>query len=222
MAAKQISLMRAIIKDVKLNSKMVLTTFNCTSGFDQKTAKVIGVMDSIYDEQGIRRAGTTDWGERGGLTGWRIKQKIFGATVTFTPAQAVMFADKVLTIPSVRTDLEKVLEQDSDGGLKLSFSVTAAGYPREMLDFLEAVKRGECAVVIELPNKTTAKDAQERAINFGLFKTPKTPKPSNDADDSDEEDGADKKKDKSKDNGGSVASAREMGTSTRRGRKKGQ
>lgn len=171
-AHKEITLTQGIIKSAKLDTKMTLSTLTCTSSFDQHTAEAVGIKDSIYDDSGVRRKV---------LTGWKINQDRFGDVVTFMPHQKAIFGDKPLALASVRLHLDKVIEQDADGKLKMSFSVTVPGYPRDMLDFLEGVKRGECAVVIARPDKAGEDHAKTQAANFGLFALPKEPKPTKEA-----------------------------------------
>lgn len=167
-APKKIKLAQAIIKSLKLETKVPLTTLSCTSNFDQITAADLNIKESIYNEDGIRRAGINEYG---------IDQDRFGDTLTFMPHQEALFGDNPLVIASVQVNLKKVLVQDSDGKMKLSFSIVCPGYPREIFDFIEAVKRGECSATIEKPDKAGEKDAMDKAVNFGLFALPKEPKP---------------------------------------------
>lgn len=168
----EISLTQGIIKSAKLDTRMTLSTLTCTSSFDQKTAEAVGIKDSIYDDGGVRRKV---------LTGWEINQDRFGDVVTFVPHQKDLFSNKPLVLPAVKLHLEKVIEQDADGKLKMSFSIIVPGYPRDMLDFLEGVKRGECSVIIAKPSKAEEDHAKSQSMNFGLFAAPKEPKPTKEA-----------------------------------------
>lgn len=169
---KEITLTQGILKSCKLDTKMTLSTLTCTSSFDQKTAEAVGIKDSIYDEGGVRRKV---------LTGWQIKQDIFGAVVTFIPHQKNMFENRPLALPSVKLHLKEIIEQDADGKLKMSFSVIVPGYPRDMIDFLEVVKRTECSVTISKPDKAGENHAKSQAEGFGLFAPAKEPKPTKEA-----------------------------------------
>lgn len=164
MAVKKIKLTSGVIHSFKGITKTPLTTISCTSKFDQITAEAMGIKENIYDADGIMRHGVSEW---------KPDLEMFGSNVTFAPHQKDLFGDKPLNLGSIKLEIEKVLLQDADTSLKMKFKVTVPGYPRDLLDFCESVKKGECAVIIEKPSKSVEDDAKQRAINFGLFKEPK-------------------------------------------------
>lgn len=174
---KEIRLQGAVIHDFKCITKTPLTTINCTSQFDQITAEGMGIKDSLYDEQGQPRNHMKTWGP---------DVEMFGATCVFIPAQKALFGDKTFKATSVKIKFGQLLRQSSDSGMKLSFELTVAGYPRDLLDFCEAVQKGECGVVIDKPSKAVEDNAKAEAMNLGLFKQAKIKdpeEPKNEADD---------------------------------------
>jgi hypothetical protein len=204
MASKKIKLTGTVIRKDSYDTKSLLTTLSCTSRFDQNTADAMGIKESIYDDQGVRRPGVHKW---------VLEWELFGADINIMPHQEAMFGDKPLTITAVQMTADDVLKQDADGSLKMNFTVIVASAPPSVRDFLLVVKRGECACTIEKPTKAVENDAKQQAANFGLFKAPKE-------ETTEEEEGEPENPptDKGEKESGALASHAVMGEKTIRGR----
>jgi len=170
--AKKIRLQQASITSIKnIIKDAIVTQIHFTTAFDQLAADNMEqpVRDTVYDQGGHRRGGfrqiTTDI-------------EMFGVAVELIPEQGTLFAKKFaegITLEAVKLDATKILKQKADETLKLSFTLTVAGIPREILDFVEILKKSTCKCIIDQPTKAKSETAKEQAATLGLFKVPKEP-----------------------------------------------
>jgi len=193
---------------IAIKDDVVLTKVKFTSRFDQLVADALNIKSSIYDSDGQKRPG---------LRKLELEILLFGATIAISPTQANLFTDAALTLDSIQISDAWVKRLRADEALRLSFTVTIAGIPRELFDYIEGVRKNTINITIEPASKEREETARTAAITHGLFAEPK-----GDDDDEDDEDDQDEQDENEVEataepesepvETGTLASARQMGS----------
>ncbi len=182
MARKKIRLLDGAFQTVSIVPKddAVLTKVKFTSKFDQIVAEALGIKSSLYDSNGTLLSG---------MQKWELEILLFGAKICVIPTQGDLFdekAGKALEIDSIQLSDAAVRRLRADEALRISFTVTIAGIPREMLDYVEGIRKNTISITVEPASKEREQTAKSAAITHGLFSEVKDP----DADEDDEADDA--------------------------------
>lgn len=149
---------------IAIKDDVVLTKVKFTSKFDQLVADALKIKSSIYDSDGQRRPG---------LRKLELEILLFGATISISPTQANLFNNTGLTLDSIQIGDAWVRRLRADEALRLSFTVTIAGIPRELFDYIEGVRKNTINITIEPASKEREETARTAAITHGLFAEPK-------------------------------------------------
>ena len=103
---------------------------------------------------------------------------MYGADIVINPVQANLFSEnKPLRIVTLRCDSFVIIKMKQDNKLRISFNAEVAGVPYAEIKMIERLKDGAFDLTVEPANKKEQEEAQQQAINFGLFKGPKADEP---------------------------------------------
>jgi len=151
---------------IAIKDDVVLTKVKFTSKFDQLVADALDIKASLYDSDGHLRSG---------LRKWELEILLFGARILVIPTQGSLFDEKAapLGLESIQLSDGAVRRLRADEPLRLSFTVTIAGIPRELLDYIEGVRKNTINITIEPASKERETTARSAAITHGLFAEPK-------------------------------------------------